>query len=150
MFEGSSRALKFWGPPFRVKFFFVENIGFMGINRTSWPSRFQNCWNFCSSMSVAWEIIKKLPKIVWFGSEAFLGEFFDDFSDYRHGRVKISTVLESAKSYGSNDAHKPYISDNFFFYLTRGHTLGLKITGTLKNDPNKKNQIFSSIIWYSS
>ena len=46
--------------------------------------------------------------------------------------------MESAKSDRSNDAHKPYIYDNFFFDLTRGHTLGLKITGTLKNDPTKK------------
>ena len=62
-------------------------------------------------MSVAWEIIKKLPKIVWFGSEAFFGEFFDDFSAYRHARAKISTVLESARSAGSIDTHKPYIFD---------------------------------------
>ena len=36
----------------------VRNIWFMGV----WLSQFQNCWNFCSSMSVAWEIIKTLPK----------------------------------------------------------------------------------------
>ena len=101
-------------------------------------------------MSVAREIIKKLHKIGLFGSEASFKQFFDDFSGYRNARAKISTVLESAKSQRSNDAHKPYIFDNLFFDLTRGHPLGLKITGTLKKDPNQKNQIFSSIIWYSS
>ena len=60
-------------------------------------------------MSVAWEIAKKLPKIGQYGFKTILGQFFEDFSGYKHARAKISTVLESPHQYLSDDTHKPYI-----------------------------------------
>ena len=66
-------------------------------------------------MSVAWGIIKKLPKNGLGAKSDNFRQFFDDFSGYRHATAKILTVLESAQSPGSFDTHKPYICDEIFF-----------------------------------
>ena len=70
------RGLKISGPPYNVEKNFIQNLGFMGVIRTGWLAQFQNCWNFCSSMFVAWEIIKKLPKIGWFDSGVFFSQIW--------------------------------------------------------------------------
>ena len=71
-------------------------------------------------MSVATEIIKKLPKKGLGAKFAYFSKFFDDFSGYRPARAKMSTDLESAQSDHSFESHKPYIHDKKFWDLTRG------------------------------
>ena len=71
-------------------------------------------------MSVAQEIIKKLPENGNLSFWAYFGQFFEDFSGYRHRRAKILTVLESAHPDLSVDTHKYQLFDSLFFYLTNG------------------------------
>ena len=88
--------------------------------RSGLVSRFQICWKFCSSMSVAWEIMKKTPKTASFCSDALFWQFWHDFSGYRHTRAKISTVLESSHQGHSNDTHIAYIHGKKYFGDQRG------------------------------
>ena len=101
-------------PPLVTKIFFVMNMCNMGIISSGLVSRFQNCWKFCSSMSTAWEIIKKPSKMARFCSKALFWQFFHDFSGCIHARAKNLTALESAQLASSFHTNKPYFCDKKF------------------------------------
>ena len=60
--EGAPKHLKIFRPPYEVEKKILKNIRFMGIIRSGLVRRSQNSWNFYASMSIAWEIMKKLPE----------------------------------------------------------------------------------------
>ena len=66
-------------------------------------------------MSVAWEMVKKLPKKGLWATLTSFRQLFDDFSGYRYAEAKISIVLEDAQLDGSNDTKKTSKFDNFSY-----------------------------------
>ena len=62
-------------PPLVTKIFFVMNICNMGIIGSGLVSRLQNCWNFCSGMFKALEIMGKTANWPDSAHRPFFGSF---------------------------------------------------------------------------
>ena len=64
----------------------------MGNMIFAYVSRFWNCLNFCSSISVPWEIMKNSYRMPPIRIRLFRWVFMISW-DYRHARAKIKTVF---------------------------------------------------------